>query len=178
MRPDRKPKHRLLTIGLVILGVLALTFALAGCDNESAEPNQPGDMAPPGEAEPWEPGPGEEPMEIDPDLAETMEPGPGEDPGEMMVPPDQLQQIPPIDEATIKSLTAAASAFSASQINVMDYDNFGAWAAARVGVSGQEGQLAIFYYSGSWTLADMGSYVEPGDLPPSIPGEVRNWAFP
>ena len=108
-----------------------------------------------------------------------MEPGPGEHPGDPAAPPVEAVEIPPIDEATIKNLTAAASAFSASQINVMDHASFGDWAAAYVGVSGQESQLAIFHYSGSaWALADMGSYVDPGDLPPGIPPQVRNWAFP
>ena len=110
--------------------MLALTFALVGCEDMSAEPNEPGDMAPPGHAEP-------------------MEPGPGEHPGEPAAPPGEAMQIPPIDEATIKNLTAAASAFSAGQINVMGYDNVGDWAAAYVGVSGQESQLAIFHYPGS-----------------------------
>ena len=153
--------------------MIALTFALVGCEDLSAEPDGPGPAEEPGPgAGPGpgdEPGPGEEPME----------PGPGDDPGDMHAPPGEAEEIPPIDEATIKNLTAAASSFSASQINVMSHDSFGDWAAAYVGVSGQESQLAIFQYAGSgWTLHDMGSYVEPGDLPPGIPGEVSSWAFP
>ena len=139
MRPHRKPTRKLLTLAVVLLGIVALTFALIGCNDLSGEPDDPGDMPPPGEAE----------------------------------------EIPPIDEATIKNLTAAASAFSASQINVIGHDSFGDWAAAYVGVTGQESQLAIFQYVGSgWTLRDIGSYVDPGDLPPGIPGEVSTWAFP
>jgi hypothetical protein len=179
LRPYRRSKRNSVKLGVVFLGIIALTFALVGCDDLPAEPDQPGDMAPPGEAQPMEPGPGEQPMEPGPGAAEPMEPGPGEEPGDMAALPGEAMEIPPIDEATIKNLTAAASAFTASQINVVDYANFGDWAAARVGVSGQESQLAIFQYSGSaWALYDMGSYVEPGDLPPGIPTEVRNWAFP
>ena len=170
MRPYRRSEPNLLTLAAIFLGIIALTFALVGCEDMSAEPNEPGDMAPPGHAEPMEPGPGE---------AEPMEPGPGEGPGDPAAPPGEAVEIPPIDEATIKNLTAAASAFSANQINVMDHDSFGDWAAAYVGVSGQESQLAIFHYSGSaWALVDMGSYVDPGDLPPGIPPQVSNWAFP
>jgi hypothetical protein len=178
LRPYRTSKRNLLTLSLVFLGIVALTFALVGCEDLSTEPDQPGDMAPPGEAQPMQPGLGEQPMEPGPGEAGPMEPSPGEEPGDIAAPPSEAMEIPPIDEATIKNLTAAASTFTATQINVMDYANFGDWAAARVGVSGQESQLAIFRYAGSaWALYDMGSYVEPGDLPPGIPPEVSSWAF-
>ena len=103
-------------------------------------------------------------------------PPPGE--GETMPPGNDESAGGPLDETMIKNLTAAVSDFTPEQIFVSQHQTFGEWAAAFVSVEGQEGQLAVFRLIGSdWSLYDIGSYLDPEDLGPEVPAEVKNWAF-
>ena len=95
-----------------------------------------------------------------------------------MPPGDDGSGSGPLDETMIKNLTAAVSDFTPEQINVSQHQTFGEWAAAFVSVEGQEGQLAVFRLIDSdWSLYDIGSYLDPEDLGPEVPTEVKDWAF-
>jgi hypothetical protein len=84
----------------------------------------------------------------------------------------------PITEADIKRLVSPASALTPQQIEVIDYENFGDWAAAYVTAEEQESPLAVFRRVGlEWTLYELGT-VSAEDLGPEVPAALKAWAFP
>ncbi len=93
----------------------------------------------------------------------------------MIVPPSR-----PITPEDIKSLAPSYSAFAPDEIQVVDFETFGDWAAAHVTAEGAETPIVVFTREADgWTVFDIGTGLGPDDLrSEGVPEDVIEWAFP